>query len=253
MNRDDVIQMLTVLKAAYPQSFQVGGKPMKQMDAEALISLWERQFAEEDPTAVSAAVENLIATRTVGFSPTVGEVKDQLHRLRTVGGLNDGQAWYLVEKACRRGLYNAKEEFDKLPPDVQAAVGGPEQLKAWAAMDAETVNSVVASNFRKTYRTVKEREKEKALMPPEVKAFVAGIAGKMQLGSGQAEQKAIEAKKPAALPAAFQPMTGTTERPEIQRREVVAVPAGYEPLLEDDWERRRNEMLRMLKTAGGTA
>ena len=245
MNRKEVMQILSVLKAAYPHSF----KDMTKLDGEALVNLWTRQFAEEDPTAVSAAVDALISMRTTGYSPTVGEIKDQLHRLRTVDGLNDAQAWHLVEKACRRGLYNAQEEFDKLPPNVQTAVGGPEQLKAWAMMDSDTVNSVIASNFRRTYKTVQEREKEKALMPPEVRAFVAGVADKMKLGGG--EQKTIADKpKPAALPVPLKPMTYQPQENQQPQPQPIKAEK-YKPLPEDEWERRREDMLRQL-TGGKT-
>lgn len=245
MNRKEVMQILSVLKAAYPHSF----KDMTKLDGEALVNLWARQFAEEDPAAVSAAVNALISTRTTGFSPTVGEIKEQLHRLRAVNGLSDAEAWNMVEKACRRGLYNAREEFDKLPPDVQAAVGGPEQLKAWAMMGSDTVNSVIASNFRRTYRTVQEREKEKALMPPEVKAFIAGVAENLKLGG---EQKAIADKpKPAALPMPLKPMTyQPKEKPQTQPNPVKT--EEYKPLQADEWELKREEMLRQL-TGGNTS
>ena len=250
MNRKEVMQVLSVLKAAYPHSF----KDMTKLDGEALVNLWARQFAEEDPAAVSAAVEALISTRTTGYSPTVGEIKDQLHRLRTVNGLSDADAWYLVEKACRRGLYNAREEFDKLPQDVQAAVGGPEQLKAWAAMDAETVNSVVASNFRKTYHSVKVREKEKAMMPPEVKAFIAGVSDSLKLGDGDSYKRQIlgNPPQPAALPAAFKPMVAAQKAEERREQTQIQQKTEYKPLTEEEWTQRRNEMLQKLsKKMGG--
>lgn len=251
MNRDDVLQTLAILKAAYPSSFQVNGRAMPQQDAEAMIQLWTRQFADEDASAVRAAVENLISTRTTGFSPTVGEIKDQLHRLRTVDGINDAQAWALVEKACRRGLYNAREEFEKLPPDVQAAVGGPEQLKAWAAMDSETVNSVVASNFRKTYHTVKAREKEKAMMPPEVKAFIAGVAENMKLGDGAGGKlKEIEdGHKAAMLPARLQPMIAKPQAAETAGTPHGPHRAEYEPLSEAEWTAKRDAAMVQLRKA----
>lgn len=244
MNREQVIQTLTVLKAAFPHSY----KNMTRADGEAMIALWERQFAEEDPIAVSAAVEALIATRTAGYSPTVGEIKDQIHRLRTADGLNEAQAWALVEKACRRGLYNSREEFEKLPPDVQAAVGGPEQLKAWASMDAETVNSVVASNFQKTFRTVRQREKERIMMPPEVKAFLAGVADRMKITDGNPKQAALEARqKPTLLPSDLKPLL-ESERTlqEASRRETSKPEKEYKPPAEDEWLAKREAALSLL-------
>lgn len=172
MTRDDVIMILATLKAAYPHAY----KGMTRRDGEALVNLWQRQFADEDPNAVAAAVDALISTRTAGYSITPGEVKEKLHQLRTVNELNESDAWALVSKACSNGLYGYREEFAKLPPDVQRAVGAPEQLKAWAMMDAEAVESVVASNFMRAYRTQQKRDKELALLPEELRARITGKA-----------------------------------------------------------------------------
>lgn len=176
MTREETLQVLSILKAAYPHSY----RNMTKLDAEAVVNLWHRQFENEDAGAVGAAVDALIATRKEGYSPTIGEVKEQLHRVRSENkSLSDAEAWALVEKACRNGLYGYREEYEKLPEEARKAVGAPEQLKAWAGMDEETVNSVVASNFRKTFRTVQQREKENAMLPPGVRAFAAELAERM--------------------------------------------------------------------------
>ena len=236
MSREEVLQMLSILKAAYPHSFQKLGK----RDAESLANLWERQFADEDPRAVSAAIDSLIATRTVGYSPTIGEIKEQLHRLRNQDQLSEVDAWVLVERACRNGLHHAQEEFDKLPPDVQAAVGGPEQLTAWARMDSETVNSVIASNFRKSYATAQERAKHNAMLPPNVRAMLSEVADQMSID---------QPKAPALIPAKLEPM----------KRQAILPPAEptpervseYKPPAPDEWERRRKEALWGLEKVTG--
>lgn len=230
MNREQVIQTLAILKAAYPHSFQ----KLTKMEAEAMIALWERQFESEDARAVSVAIDNLIASRTVGYSPTIGEVKEQIQKLRNSEQMNEAQAWFLVEKACQRGLYNSREEFEKLPPDIQAAVGGPEQLRAWAMMDAETVNSVVASNFRKTYRTVQQRENEKAMMPPTVQNFLSEVAEKMALPTPK--------KEPAMLPVPLEPMKAM---PKVELPKVEPKPT-YKPPSGEEWAKKREEAMNRL-------
>lgn len=171
MTRDETRLILAVLKVAYPSSF----KGMTVADATTLLNLWERLFANDKYEAVAAAVDALIATRTVGYTPTPGEVKDQMSRIRNAEELDAGTAWALVAKACRNGSYGYREEFQKLPPEIQRAVGAPEQLRAWALMEEETVNSVVASNFMKTYRAQRERQKETEKLPETVKTFISGM------------------------------------------------------------------------------
>lgn len=179
MDRNETMQILTVMKAAYPHSF----KDLTRRDAEAMIDLWQTMFAKESYAEVNAAVGALISTRKEGFTPTIGEVKERLAfaREQASGGLSEQTAWAMVEKACRNGLYGYQKEFDKLPPDVQRVIGAPEQLKAWAAMDAETVNSVVASNFMRNYRVEKQREKERSMLPPSVLETISLVSENMKM------------------------------------------------------------------------
>ena len=77
MDRTQTIKILAVLKSAYPHAFQ----NMTKTDGEAMLNLWMAMFTEESYEEVNAAIGALIATRTVGFSPTIGEVKEQLRKL----------------------------------------------------------------------------------------------------------------------------------------------------------------------------
>lgn len=177
MTETDTIKMLTILRAAYPHSF----KDMTSADTEAMVALWTRLFADDNPAVVSAAIDALIATRTVGYSPAPGEVKEQIRKLKSANELDELSAWALVSKACCNGIYGYKEEYAKLPPEVQRAVGAPEQLREWAMMDSDTVQSVVASNFQRNYRTVQAREREFQKLPSSVASVISGVADHMRL------------------------------------------------------------------------
>lgn len=181
MTRDETLKILSVLKAAFPHSY----KDMTKRDATAMVDLWTMAFAGDPYEAVNAAVVALIVTRTTGFSPTIGEIKEKLAAPKAAQELSEQSAWALVSKACGNGLYGYRKEYDKLPPEVQRAVGAPEQLKAWAAMDAETVQSVVASNFMRNYRTQQARAKEVEALPPAVREMLTGVTGSMaMIGDG---------------------------------------------------------------------
>lgn len=175
MNRDETMMILSVLKAGYPHAF----KDVTKRDAEAMIILWNNMFAEETYEEVNAAVGALIATRTEGFSPTIGEVKEQLRRLHSKQEIDENAAWAMVSKACSNGNYHSKEEFAKLPEEVQRAVGSPDQIKQWAAMDAETVESVIASNFKRAYRANAARSAEISKLPPQIRQMLTGNEVKM--------------------------------------------------------------------------
>ena len=175
MDRQQTVKVLSVLKAAYPHAF----KDLTRIDAEAMINLWEMMFSADPYEEVNAAVAALIATRSVGFSPTVGEVKEQLRKLHTKEEIDENSAWVLVSKACRNGSYHSKDEFEKLPEQVKRAVGSADMIKQWASMDAEVVESVVASTFKKAYRVQAERDAEVFKLPPQIKQMLDGNNFKM--------------------------------------------------------------------------
>ena len=180
MDRTQTIKILAVLKSAYPHAFQ----NMTKTDGEAMLNLWMAMFTEESYEEVNAAIGALISTRTVGYTPAIGEVKEQIRKLHHHSDLDENAAWVLVSRACRNGSYHSIEEFNKLPPDVQRTVGSPEQLKQWAGMDADVVESVVASNFNKAFRVQTERAAEISKLPPQIRQQMLGIADSMKMIGG---------------------------------------------------------------------
>jgi hypothetical protein len=105
---------------------------------------------------------------TSGFAPTVGQVLENARKIKSPEELNEMQAWALVSKALRNGTYGAEEEFNKLPPLVQQAVGSPSQLRNWATTDYESIENVIQSNFMRTYRTVCNRANEFSKLTPDI-------------------------------------------------------------------------------------
>jgi hypothetical protein len=113
-------------------------------------------------------------------------------------------------------------------------------------MDAETVESVVASNFKKTYRTTQERAKQVEALAPGIKDMLSGITAGMSIEAHDTRQ--IEApKEQVRVPAKLEPMiytaVGQTPKPSE------AKPEPYKPMEPEEWEKRRDEFLRQL--AGG--
>lgn len=177
MNRNDVIALMAVLKTAYPSYY----KQVSRDEALAAINLWSEMFADDDPAIVSAATKALIASRTEGFPPTIGAVKAKMHDIANPDAMTEDEAWRIIAKALRNGIYGSREEFDKLPAELRKIVHDPAQLKEWAKMDEETVQSVVVSNFRRSYRVTATRRKELDMLPQDVRASISSTVGRMRL------------------------------------------------------------------------
>lgn len=192
MTRDDVIKIMSVLRGAYPHFY----RDISKQEAYDAINLWTDMFSRDDASIVSAAVKSLIDGDDKGFPPTIGQVKTKMRLLVGSDELTEAEAWNLVSKAVKNGLYGAVEEFEKLPPAVKRIVGSPSQLRDWASMDSDTLHSVVASNFQRSYKVVATREKEIAALPDDVKKLINFAMN----------------KEPEALPPAYESHEDTLKR-----------------------------------------
>ena len=183
MNRSETSAILTILKTAYPQFYR--GIDVKE--AERTVSLWHEMFKDDPVDIVAVAVKAMIASRTNTFPPNIGEIKEEIAKMRTPNEMTAIEAWGLVAAATRNSLYNAQAEFDRLPPTVQRLVGSPLQLREWATMDADTVSSVIASNFQRAYRVRSTSNREYMKLPADIKKVISGVADRLSLGDGSME------------------------------------------------------------------
>ena len=165
MTREETEKILAVIAETYPM-FLKGRNP------ETTAHLWQMIFADDPYEAVEAGLAAFVATDSKGFPPMPGNIKQLMHPIRD--GEDENSAWALVLAAIRRSGWNAGEEFDKLPADIQRIIGGPETLRDYSQMDSETVNSVIASNFRKTYRDRMKNQREMGMLPAALRARLPG-------------------------------------------------------------------------------
>lgn len=177
MTYDETLTIMSVLKAAYPNYY----KDMRRSDADAIVALWVEMFKDDPVEIVAVAVKAHIATDKKGFPPHIGAIKEAIVKLNTSDEMTELEAWALVNKATKNSTWNAKEEFDKLPPVIQRLVGSPQQLRDWAQMDSDTINSVVASNFQRSYKARAANEREFLALPQDVRQTMELLASGMQM------------------------------------------------------------------------
>lgn len=188
MTRSETAQLIALMQANYPDEFRT----MSDEALHARVNLWAAMFRDDDAEQVKMAVIAHMASDTSRFMPPVGVIKNKLVSMRQGETMTELEAWGHVKAALRNSTYGSAAEFAKLPPVVQRLVGSPNQLREWAMMDSETVDSVVASNFQRSYKARAASEREYMALPSAVKGFVAQLAAGMamdkpRIGGGNSE------------------------------------------------------------------
>lgn len=164
MTREQVGKLLMTIQAYYPN--------YNPPDKEITLNAWYIMLAEYPEELVLQALRACIATNTSGFAPDVGQIMSKIQTISQPQELDGMAAWGLVSKALRNGTYGAVEEFNKLPPLVRQAVGMPDNLKNWATSDYQTIETVIQSNFLRTYEVIVKRANEINRMPDNIKSLI---------------------------------------------------------------------------------
>ena len=164
MTRDETVKIIRIMCDCYPN--------YKPSNLSETVDVWNMMLEEYSYSQISTALKTYVHSDTSGFAPSIGQLINKLHEVQAPQELNEMEAWLLVGKALRNGTYGAVEEFNKLPPLVQKAVGSPDNLRNWAQTDSESIENVVQSNFMRTYRIVVNRAKEYQKMPKDIQTLI---------------------------------------------------------------------------------
>lgn len=166
MTQEETRLILNILKTNYFGLFN----KMSVQEKQAYFALWCESFKDEDKDLVANAIKAIINTDPSPYPPNIAQVKNKMYELSHIqDDMKPLEAWDIVRKAISRSGWYYEEEYAKLPPNLQQIVGSASQLHQWSQMDSQTVNSVISSNFQRSYKQRQEQNKQIDMLPNSVK------------------------------------------------------------------------------------
>ena len=169
MNREETKKILMIIQAAYPN--------YRPDDKTTTVNLCTEILSDFSYQQVSAAVKSYIRVDKKGFAPSIGDIVDKVQMLFGDESKNDAEAWQTVWKAIRNSgdFERAKQNFEKFPEVIKKSVGSPGQLRDWALTKNLNIE-VVSANFKRTYRTELQLEREKQKFSPDISKIIKSKA-----------------------------------------------------------------------------
>lgn len=194
MTREETASMLTILKTAYPSFYS----KMKARDGELTLELWSEMFRDDPVEIVKFALYKLIEGHN-GFPPDIADVKAKVREIisASTGEPTDEELWLILKKAIEKGIYDAKEEFEKLPPVLQRYCGSPETIRELAVGDTDILNTVTHGQFMKQIGTMRERQKFEDELPEAVREVTRRLCGKIPDSNGYLSDREINDRRNA--------------------------------------------------------
>lgn len=167
--KDEFMQLVAVLRAAYNSE--------KFMPDKQSALVWYEMLKDIEYPVLMQGCYKLIQSSP--YPPTIADIRASCASLQTVERLTDLEAWALVRKALSNGTYGAEQEFAKLPPLVQKAVGSPANIREMAQADLDSVATVFQSQFLRAYRAETQRAADMAKLSPKIRTLLEGTTQTM--------------------------------------------------------------------------
>lgn len=166
MTREEFKVLVKGMKSVYAQ-------PTFIPDNDA-FNVWYELLKDIDYKTCAIAIQTYMSTEK--FPPTIADIRAKVNI--NPEQITEAEAWDMVRKAISNSSYNSEKEFGRLPEEVKRAVGSPSQLRVWAT-DTEFNDSVVQSNFMRSYREMNKRAEEVARLPESIRTMIAGTTQKL--------------------------------------------------------------------------
>ena len=177
MTREEVSQLLTLLKVTYPNFY----KNLTSRDAMATLEVWYEMFKDDDLNIVKPALMSLFSTNV--FPPVPADVKKAIAETKAImlGEPTDDELFAKLQRAAANSTYDSEKEFNKLPDAVKRFVGSPSGLRTMGKIDEETFNTVTRGQFMKALPIMKQRQEFHDALPESIKNVVGQISGGMRM------------------------------------------------------------------------
>lgn len=219
MTVDEFARLADAIKTYFPRD--------NMLPTDTAMELWYDMLKDMDYRSAYIGLKNHVATSK--FAPTIADIRNGA-AISQPQELNEMEAWSLVSKAIRNSGYNSADEFAKLTPLVQKAVGLPSQLRTWA-LDENYNEQVAMSSFQRAYKAELKRQEELQKTPQNIRNLIE----KANSGSYSAQ---IAEKRQRAIESANERKQGEIKALEM-KHEGIPMPERYKERLED----MRNEKL----------
>ena len=170
MTNNEIAMVFDQLKYIYPSYL---GR-LSETEMAGLTDAWAVFFCEDDPKIFITAMQACAVT--CKFFPSIAEVREKIVNLTQPEMCTEQEAWGLVRKALSYGYSNTMGAWESLTPEIQRAVGSPTVLRDWAIMDLDELNTVIASNFMRSYRVIVTREEKYRPLPSPIRDQIKALA-----------------------------------------------------------------------------
>lgn len=176
MTREETKMIIKMLSSVYINEFS----KLTEDKVLQMIDVWTMLLEDEDANKIATVTKAYLKSNTNAFMPTPAMLINLAYELFTPQGMTEQEAWITLYKAICNSGYNAQYEYDHLPSEIKPLCT-PSQLREWGMMNIETLNTVVASNFMRSFKAKEKQRTDYNKLPVETKTLISELGEKLKL------------------------------------------------------------------------
>lgn len=176
MTREETKMIIKMLSSVYRSEFS----RLSKEEVSEMLDVWTMLLQDEDANKIATVTKAYLKSNTNAFMPTPAMLINLAYELFTPKGMTEQEAWNTLYKAICNSGYNAQYEYDHLPSEIKSLCS-PTQIREWANMNVDTLNSVVASNFMRSFKATEKQRTDYAKLPNETKTLISELNLNMKL------------------------------------------------------------------------
>ena len=164
MNRPEFAMWVAALQTYFPRYNLLPNDQAKD--------LWYQELKDLPYDVASSALRKWTNQET--WPPSIAEIRAYAGEMTNGPAPDWGEGWQEVARAVRRyGWCREKEALASLSASARTAA----ERIGWRSICESENQETLRAQFRQVFQVVVEREQRDALIAPEVKTLIAGIAG----------------------------------------------------------------------------
>jgi len=179
VKRADIIKLVGICSINY-RNWPENGKE------DALISLWETMMSDVDFEIGQVAIQKHMSESV--YPPTIADIRAKIADCTVAREKTGIEAWGDVKSAIRRfGSYNEKKAMESLSGVTRKVV----EYIGFKTLCLSEEEMADRAHFLKVYDTVARREREDALLLPQIRDMMPKLQNRTTtyLGSGYEEDQ----------------------------------------------------------------
>ena len=171
MTEKETLNIIASIVASYPSYEKLNDAAISGM-----VKVWQRMFKDDDAKLVGLAVAQHIATSK--WPPSVSEIRENLVFMQRPDIIPPDEAWGLVREVMGLNGVFSVAPSETLPPlirQVISKIGWHNLLEMRRGRNGGYKEGEDKRTFMEFYKPAYERERNNALLPPDVAASLAQV------------------------------------------------------------------------------